>query len=152
MRIIVDANIVFSAILNTNSKIADLLLNSKGIFDFIAPDYLLTETKKYHKKISLISKMTIDEVEIIEFKMVKPISFMSGTHFKESIWIKAEKMVLDIDPKDTPYLAFSLFFNCKIWSGDRSLDKGLIAKGFKNIITTDDLFDLRKLKNKNYAT
>lgn len=31
MRIIVDANIVFSAILNTNSKIADLLLNSKGI-------------------------------------------------------------------------------------------------------------------------
>ena len=55
MRIIVDANIVFSAILNTNSKIADLLLNSKGIFDFIAPDFLLTETKKYHKKISLIS-------------------------------------------------------------------------------------------------
>jgi len=80
MRIIVDANIVFSAILNTNSKIADLLLNSKGIFDFIAPDYLLTETKKYHKKISLISGLTIDEVRNIEIKITKPISFLSGIH------------------------------------------------------------------------
>ena len=80
MRIIVDANIVFSAILNTNSKIADLLLNSKGIFDFVAPDYLLTETKKYHKKISLISKMPIDEVLNVEIKVTKPISFLSGMH------------------------------------------------------------------------
>ena len=45
-----DANIVFSAILNTNRGIAELLPNSKGIFDFIAPDYLLAETKKYQQE------------------------------------------------------------------------------------------------------
>ncbi len=56
MKIIVDANIVFSAILNTNSKIADLLLNSKGFFDFIAPDYLLTETKKYSRRFPCFQK------------------------------------------------------------------------------------------------
>jgi predicted nucleic acid-binding protein len=74
------ANIVFSAILNTNRRIADLLINSKGTFDFIAPDYLLTETKKYHRKISLISGLTIDEVRNIEIKITKPISFLSGIH------------------------------------------------------------------------
>lgn len=149
MRIIVDANIVFSAILNTNSKIAELLINSKGIFDFIAPDYLLIETKKYHKKISVISKMTIEEVESIEYKITKPISFMSGIHIPESNWIKAEKLALDIDPKDTPYVAFSLFFKCKIWSGDKVLKNGLLLKGFKNVISTEDLFELREAKIKN---
>jgi predicted nucleic acid-binding protein len=45
VKIIVDANIVFSAILNTNSKIADILLNSKGTFSFLAPDFLETELR-----------------------------------------------------------------------------------------------------------
>lgn len=71
MRVIVDANVVFSAILNTNSRIADLLLNSKGTFDFLAPDYLQTELRKYHSKISMISKMTIKEIEIVEYKVTK---------------------------------------------------------------------------------
>lgn len=148
MKIIVDANIVFSAILNTNSKIADLLLNSKGIFEFIAPDYLLTETKKYHKKISLISKMTLTEIATIENKIIKPISFLSGVHIPESKWISAEQLVLDVDSKDTPYVAFSMFFKCKIWSGDKILRNGLITKGFSNVITTSELFELREMKRK----
>ncbi|MEI6050408.1 MAG: PIN domain-containing protein [Bacteroidota bacterium] len=148
MRIIVDANIVFSAILNTNSKIADLLLNSKGIFDFIAPDYLQTELYKYHTKISKISKLTNSEVEIVENKVTKPVIFMSGIHIPERNWISAENMVVDIDSKDTPYVAFSLFYKCKIWSGDKTLRKGLENKGFKNIISTDELFAIRETRRK----
>lgn len=148
MRVIVDANIVFSAILNTNSKIADLLLNSKGTFDFIAPDYLQTELRKYHSKIARISKLTIGEIERIENKVTKPIIFMSGIHIPESKWISAEKIVMDIDPKDTPYLAFSLFYKCKIWSGDKALSKGLTNKGFKKVISTEELFELREASQK----
>lgn len=146
MRIIVDANIVFSAILNTNSKIADLLLNSKGIIDFVAPDFLLTEIKKYHKKISLISKLSIDEVQKVENKVTKPILFLNGFNIPESIWIKSEQLVLDIDPKDTAYLAFSLYFKSKIWTGDKQLRTGLIRKGFKNVITTEELFEIREIR------
>lgn len=149
MRIIVDANIVFSAILNTNSKIADLLMNSKGIFDFVAPDFLLTETKKYHKKISSISKMTITEVQHVENNVSKPITFLSAIHIPESFWLKAEQLVFDVDPKDTPYVAFSMFLKSKIWSGDKVLRNGLIKKGFKKVITTEELFDLRELRRKN---
>ena len=148
MRIIVDANIVFSAILNTNSRIADLLMNSKGIFDFVAPDFLLTGTKKYHKKISSISKMTITEVQHVENNVTKPITFLSAIHISESFWLKAEQLAFDIDPKDTPYVAFSMFLKSKIWSGDKVLRNGLILKGFKKIITTEELFDLRELRRK----
>jgi predicted nucleic acid-binding protein len=143
VRVIVDANIVFSAVLNTNSKIADLLLNSENTFDFIAPDYLLSEIKKYHQKIAMISKMKIEEIEKVQFRVLKPISFYSGFHIPESLWIKAEQLVRDIDPKDTPYLAFSLFFDCKIWSGDKALRNGLLLKGVERVITTEELFQVR---------
>lgn len=148
MRVIVDANIVFSAILNTNSKIADLLLNSKGSFTFFAPDFLQTELRKYYSKISKISKLSVGEIERIENKVTKAIVFMSVIHIPESKWIIAENMVLDIDGKDTPYVAFSLFYKCKIWSGDKVLRTGLGKKGYKNIISTEELFEIRENKRR----
>ena len=141
MRIIVDVNIVFSAILNTNSKIADILLNSKGIFDFFAPDFLQTELDKYLQR---FRKLSIHEIKSVENRITKPIVFMSGIHIPENKWILAENMVKDIDSKDTPYVAFSLFYRCKIWSGDKALRNGLENRGFKNIISTEELFELRE--------
>jgi predicted nucleic acid-binding protein len=70
--------------------------------------------RKYHSKISKISKLPIIEIENDENKITKPIIFMSGIHILENKWILAEDIVKDIDKKDTPYLAFSLFYKCKI--------------------------------------
>ncbi|MCA4900177.1 MAG: PIN domain-containing protein [Bacteroidota bacterium] len=42
-----------------------------------------------------------------------------------SIWQAAANLVADIDPKDTPYVAFSKHFKCKLWSGDNQLIRGL---------------------------
>jgi len=43
MRIVVDTNIDFSAILNTNSKIARILLQAKTSFNFYSTEPLLNE-------------------------------------------------------------------------------------------------------------
>jgi len=45
VKIIVDANIVFSAILNTNGKIGDLLINGGSRIEFIAPEFMRFEIK-----------------------------------------------------------------------------------------------------------
>ncbi|MEP6513272.1 MAG: PIN domain-containing protein, partial [Parafilimonas sp.] len=63
-------------------------------------------------------------------------------------WIAAETLVENIDPKDTHYIAFSKPFRCKIWSGDKVLMKGLENKGFKDFITTNDLYKLREQESK----
>ena len=69
MKIIVDANIVFSGILNTNGKIGDLLINSKEHFDFIAPTLLRTEIRKYYWKISKVSGLSTENIKEAEFQM-----------------------------------------------------------------------------------
>lgn len=89
------------------------------------------------------------EIEIVEYKITKPITFMSGIHIPSTKWIRAEELVKVFDDKDIPYVAFSLFYKCKIWSGDKVLRKGLENKGFKNIISTEELFELREAKSKS---
>ena len=146
MRFIVDANMVFSGILNTNSKIGDLFINSKAYFNFIAPDFLRSEIRKHYPRLVKTSSLTIEQIQEAEFQLYKDIVFISEEQIKISHWIAAEALVADIDPKDTHYIAYSKQFRCKIWSGDKVLIKGLAKKGFTNFITTDELYKLREEK------
>lgn len=144
IRIVVDANIIFSGLLNTNSKIGDLLINSEKHFNFIAPEFLRTEIKKHRAKILKYSGMTSSELLETEFQIYRRITFISEDQIGVKVWKSAEKITNDIDPKDIVYVAFSKHFRCRIWSGDKSLIKGLSKKGFKQFITTNELFDLRE--------
>ena len=145
MRVIVDANIVFSGILNSNGKIGDLLINSGKYFEFIAPNFLRTEIHKHYPRLSKISGLTLDEVREAEFQVCRDITFISEEQIRTSSWLSAEKIASEVDPKDTPYAAYSKHFRCKIWSGDKALIKGLAKRGFTKFISTDELFDLRQL-------
>ena len=146
MKFIVDANIVFSGILNTNGKIGDLLINSKQYFTFIAPDFLRNEIRNHYRKLIKISGLTMEEVQEAEFQIYKDIVFISEEQIRVSQWTAAETLVADVDPKDTHYVAYSKHFRCKIWSGDKALIKGLEKKGFTNFITTEELYKLREQK------
>jgi predicted nucleic acid-binding protein len=143
LKVVIDANIVFSAILNSNGKIGDLLINSRKCLIFIAPDFLRTEIFKHHARLSKISGMSVELIREAEFQIYKDINFISEEQIKKSTWLFAEKLLADIDPKDIHYVAFSKQFRCKIWSGDKELMKGLSKKGFTNCITTDELFKWR---------
>ncbi len=144
MRFIIDANMVFSGILNTNGKIGDLLINSKPYFTFIAPDFLRTEIKNHYPRLVAISGLTIEEVQEAEFHLYKDIHFISEEQIKIPNWVTADALVANVDPKDTHYVAYSKQFRCKIWSGDKKLIKGLAAKGFTDFITTEELYKLRE--------
>lgn len=138
MKVIVDANIVFSAILNTNGKIGNILINATHI-RFIAPDFLRTEIRAKYSKLAAISGLSRANIAEAEFHVCKHIEFISEEQIKISHWISAEKLVADIDPDDVHYVAYAKHFRCKIWSGDKALAKGLAKKGYSNVITTDEL-------------
>ena len=147
MKLVVDANIIFSGILNSNGKIGDLLINSHKHINFIAPDFLRYEIFKHHSRLCSISGMTSEQVREAEYLIYKDITFISEEQIKPAAWLAAEKLVADIDPKDIHYVAFSKHFHCKIWSGDKTLIKGLGKKGFTNFMTTNELYKWRQDKD-----
>jgi len=144
VRLVVDANIVFSGILNSNGKIADLLINSKRNFSFIAPEFLRLEIRDKHKKLQAISGLSIEQILESEYQLCKDITFISEEQIDLKFWNEAYELVHDIDIKDIQYIAYARQFRCKIWSGDKKLQNGLKLKGFTSIITTDEVFDLRR--------
>lgn len=146
VKIIIDANIVFSAILNTNGKIGDLLMNSHKHFIFIAPEFLRHEVVKHQIKLSRISGLSINEINESIFYIFQSIQFISEEQIKTSSWHSAAALLKEIDPNDTPYVAYAKHFRCKIWSGDKKLSKGLNKKGVNIILNTEEPFLLRSKK------
>jgi predicted nucleic acid-binding protein len=149
VKVLVDANIVFSGILNSDGKIGDLLINSSKYFSFIAPEFLRYEIRNKYQRLQSISGMTSEQISEAEYQVCKNITFISEEQVIVKHWLEAEILVADIDENDIHYIAYSKQFKCKLWSGDKKLTKGLLKKGFTNLINTDDLYNLRQKRMKS---
>lgn len=144
MKVIVDANIVFSAMLNTNGKIASILTNDT--VKCIAPGFLKTEIRKYHKKIAKHCLCTIDKILEIEHFIFQQLIFISEEQIEEKFWKNAFEATKEIDEKDTPYVAYALKFKCKLRTGDKKLSNGLRKKKLSFTIQTNELYELLNSK------
>ena len=156
MRVIVDANIVFSGILNSIGNIGNLLINSRRIFNFIAPEFLQQEIRYNYQKLMNISKLPFEDLLEEKYRICKSILFISEEQIFMENWEFAYNLANDIDPKDIVYLAFAKQYECNLWTGDKQLKKGLSAKGFENVVSTNEMLDIRQqilseklLKNEN---
>lgn len=145
-KLIVDTNIIFSAILNVNSRIAQILLTGERFYEFLAPKYIRTEIWDHHEKIKKITRLNNDEFQEVYELVLKNVTILNHSIVPKEDYQQAFKLCKDIDPADSPFVAFSLYLNCQIWTGDKKLIKGLSQKGFNKTTTTEDLFNefLRK--------
>jgi predicted nucleic acid-binding protein len=148
MTIIIDTNVMFSAMLNQQSAIGDVILNSQDIFTFYSCEYLKEEIETHRDKIIKIAKL--DEIAFEEIKSLtyQPIQFFDEAIIPFEYWKKAAHLVRDIDMKDIAFVALSLFLEKKIWTGDKPLLSGLAKKGFKNTITTNEILEIRRASYK----
>jgi len=140
-KLIVDSNIIFSAILNVNSRIGQILLTSDKSYDFYAPKYVRDEIFNHQEKLKKIAKLGDNEfLEVYEL-VLKNITILDHSIAAKSNYKKAFELCKDVDLDDIPFVAFSLYLKCKLWTGDKKLIKGLKDNGFDKIVTTNDLFD-----------
>lgn len=143
MKVVVDTNIVFSAILNSDGKIGDLLLNSDKYIEFYSVDYLRFEISNHYDKLSKISKQSIEDIAKTEYFITRRMKFISEEQIAESTWRSAYALVKEVDLDDIAFVALSKHLRCKLWTGDGVLIRGLHKNGFMNTISTDDLLNYR---------
>ena len=143
MKIIVDTNIIFSAILNSNNTIGDLIFNSQKTFQFYSCSYMRFEIQKHWEKLKSISKLTDHQLEISYLHILTKIKFINEEFIEQNIWLQAEEITNNIDVDDIDFVALSIFLNATLWTGDKPLYKGLKANGFKKIVNTQELHLIR---------
>lgn len=140
-KIVVDSNILFSAILNLDSNIGQILINEGKRFDFYAPKYARTELLNHKNKILKITGLTDDEFLEIYDLILKNVILLNHSILPKKDFKKALAYCQDIDPDDTIFVAFSEYLNAKLWTGDNKLIKGLKSKGFNEVVTTKDIIE-----------
>ena len=120
MLLVVDANILFSAII-ARSKTCDLMFSER--LQLIAPEFLFIELEEH--KDEIIAKSSLSEDDFDEFVnlLKERIDIIPGQEFERFL---------------TEYLALAMRFDAALWSNDKRLKKQSIIKVF----STSDLLSI----------
>ena len=143
VKIVVDTNIIFSALLNSNGTIGDLLFNSDHFFEFYSPSYMRYEIEKHWVKLKKISKLSDENLLESKFLVFSKINLINEEIIPIKIWHNAEKIVEKIDIDDIDFVALTAFLKAYLWTGDKVLYNGLKQNNFNRIYSTSDLISKR---------
>jgi predicted nucleic acid-binding protein len=146
MKIVVDTNIIFSAILNIDSKIGEILLSSDKKFSFYSPSYLLEELDKHSAKIQKISKLSSADILRLQNIIFSHIRFIDTDIIDNKHWKTAANLCFDIDKNDIDFLVLTEYLDGNLWTGDTKLLKGLHKKSYTKVLSTSNLYQIHNSK------
>ena len=126
--VIVDTNILFSALLTNRSKFVETLLATEH--DFFVCEMVLVELFKHKEKIVKLSGLSEDEIIQLYQIYLKKIHLYKEELISLENRQQAYQLCYDIDKNDSAHVALTLELNGLLWTGDKILKEGLIRKGF----------------------
>ena len=126
--VIVDTNILFSALLRDKSRFTELLLDSN--YNFFICEQVLVELFKRKEKILKASQLREEEIVRIYQILLKRINLYKEDLIAAEHLATAYELCRDIDETDTPHVALTIELGGLLWTGDKKLKEGLQRKGF----------------------
>jgi predicted nucleic acid-binding protein len=146
MKIVVDTNVIVSAILHPSGKIGELLMYSQKDFQFYSPYLVKDEIKRHQIKLLQLSQMESDDFDIIRDLIFNCITFISEEQIPFEYWQNALPIVREVDIDDIAFVVLAEYIDAKLWTGDKKLLSGIFKKGFQRGINTDDVYALKIAK------
>lgn len=138
MKIVIDSNVLFSALISGRENYLDIIKMN----DVYVPDIVLYELNKYETMIITKAKLKQADFRLFVRMLFEKIVVIPKFAISPENWREAFKICSDIDEKDTPFIALSLEFKYPLWTNDKTLFKKLQEKGFDNFVTIEELMKL----------
>ncbi|MBM3237771.1 DNA-binding protein [Candidatus Poribacteria bacterium] len=139
MKVIVDSNIIFSALLSKDNT-SRMILFSPNI-EFFSCNLMMVEIFKNKEKIARISNLSDDEILVQLAKILTRINFVNEEIIPKTIFRAAYDLCNNIDENDTPFVALTVFLDGYLLTGDKKLIEGLKSKGFERILSLTDILN-----------
>jgi predicted nucleic acid-binding protein len=137
MKIVIDTNRLAAALIKS-SVTREIILSDK--FELYSPDIILTEIEKNRDYIIMKANINVKEFEEIFFTLLNHIHLIPFKKFKNN-YLKALKIMGEIDPDDTAFLALGLSLKIDgIWTEDKDFNNQKILK----VYSTKDLVVMMK--------
>ena len=116
MDLVVDANVIFAALIKEDSFAYTLLFSDA--FHIFTPEYIFTELEKHKDELLEKTERTTEEF----FRLVETLKRrINIIPLEELVPYVEEAEKLTPDPDDMAYFALALKLNCAIWSNDKKL-------------------------------
>jgi predicted nucleic acid-binding protein len=130
MRLVIDTNRLAAALIKSSVN-REIILSDK--FTLFSPDYVLTEIDKNREYLVKKAKLNNSEFEEILVTLLDHIHLIPFKNFKKN-YLKAFKIMKDIDPDDTPFLALGISLNSDgIWTEDKHFKTQKILTVFSTL-------------------
>lgn len=126
--VVVDTNLIFSALIPKSSKIRELLFDTN--LAFYAPNFLISEIYKH--KLIKNSKLKESEFFLYFNGITERINFIPTDLIGINSKQKAYNLCKNVDLKDIPFVALAIDLDIPFWTGDKKLKEGLKMKGYNN--------------------
>jgi len=136
-KIVVDTNIIFSALLSEMNSIRQIILSQN--FAFFSCNSAIVELLILQEKLLKITKIKPEILKYFIYQIVKEIEFVNEKYISKEAYYKAWQLCKDIDESDTPFVALAIDLDAFLWTGDKKLLNGLKKKGFECGLSTQDL-------------
>ncbi len=144
MVVVVDANILISACLKINGRLANLIFSNTSKINFVIPEFVLSEIKENEAKIYNSGKIARSEFNQNLLFILSELLIIKDDEITDSIFKQSFELTKNIDPKDTIFIALAISLDALLWTGDLKLLHGVKKKGFNKIITTLDFEQILK--------
>lgn len=128
--VVVDTNLIFSALISKASKIREILFESN--MTFFSPNFLITEIYTHKDKLLQSSNLSESEFYLYFNGIIERINFIPTDFIGIESKQKAYDLCKDVDIKDTPFIALSIELGIPLWTGDKKLKDGLRLKGYQD--------------------
>lgn len=132
MNLIIDANILFAALIK-EGKTIEILLNP--FFNIYAPEFLFEEFGRYKDELLKKTHRTEENFSEILEDLKEIINIIPKEDYNNKIKLGKE---ISPDENDFYYFALALKLSCAIWSNDKKLRKQNNVK----IYSTEELVQL----------
>ncbi len=140
MKIIVDTNIIFSAIISYPSRLSNFLLNPSP-HSLFSPSYLMEELKDKIPLLAEIKEVSEKEIKRAIQIFTSRIEIISDATIPLHTFLKALDFVKGVDSLDVNFVALALEMpETVILMRDKPLYEVLTLRGFNRVISTQELF------------
>ncbi len=133
----IDTNIVMSMLISGKSQYIKLL----SYFDFVFPQYLLTELDEYKGIVKEKTKLDEEQFQKYILTVFSLLTVIPSIILTQKSLDYAVKLCESIDIKDTSFVALSVETGFVLLTRDAKLYRGLNKAGYRNVMLLENFLN-----------
>jgi predicted nucleic acid-binding protein len=135
--LVIDANILFSALLKDSTTRRILTLYTLGNLRLYAPPDLIEEVLRYIPYLAKKARISKEDVSLLLNELLTYADIQISDKGRFGRYVKEAKKISP-DPSDVSYFAVAMERHCRIWSNEKRLKRQKSVE----IVTTKELLDM----------